>query len=163
MITFTADTRMAKAYTDDVITLNSVGIPVKIDLSHEFDGLQTTFVFKNGEVSVDLLYNGNDLVLPHEIAAVSGYVYIGCYAANGEGTIVIPTVWASVGRVVKGVEPSGVDPQAPTPSWVAQVQAVAADAEAKADSVVAAAERGDFDGATGPMGPQGPRGEKGDK
>ena len=128
MIYFSANTRRAWARTDDVITLHSVGIPIKIELSEDFNGLQTTFVFKNKDVGVDLLYSGGDIVLPHEITETLGTVTIGCYAAKSDGTIVIPTVWASAAPVVQGVTPTGIDPLAPTPSWAAQVQEISSEA-----------------------------------
>ena len=43
MIYFSANTRSAKASTDDVITQYSIGIPVHIQLSDEFNGLQKIY------------------------------------------------------------------------------------------------------------------------
>lgn len=175
MITFKASVRSAKATTDDAITTQSVGIPVRLCLAPEFNGLAKTFCAKNGAVSVDLALIGDatETVIPPDVLQTTGQLQIGIYAADESGNIVIPTVWALAGIVRTGVVPSGVDPSAPTPSWVAQVQSIASEALYTANSVREDADAGEFDGtpgpqgepgpqgATGPTGPQGPQGETG--
>lgn len=128
MIYFSANTRSAKASTDDVITQYSIGIPVHIQLSDEFNGLQKILVFRNKSVAVDLVYLGGDVILPPELTDTIDTIYIGCYAALPDGTIVIPTIWDSVGPVAKATEPSEIDPREPTPSWAAQTQGIATEA-----------------------------------
>lgn len=158
MITFCADIRSAIARSDDAITTESVGIPVQFFLGPEFTGLAKTVVFTNGTASVDIALVGDatGTELPVDVLRTTGYLKMGIYAADGEGNIVIPTVWAMVGRVLPGTIPSGVDPSAPTPSWVAQVQNIASEANEnaetalnKATAVEEAAAAGDFDGTDG--------------
>ena len=158
MIVFSASIRKAEAMTSDAITTNSVGIPVDLQLSEEFAGLAKTVVFWAGDAKVDVALVGDatDTVVPPDVLAVKGKtLLIGIYAADGSGDIVIPTVWAPVAKIQEGAVPSGVDPAAATPSWVAQVQGMASEALEMAEAVAAAAARGDFDGDTGPAGPQG--------
>ena len=133
MIYFSANTRYAEAFSDDVITQYSAGIPIQIKLSEEFNAVQKTLVFKNKNREVDLVYSGGRVVLPYELTETLGPIRIGCYGALPDGTIVIPTIWASIGSVVKGVEPSGYDPLGPTPSWAAQTQAIATEALEKSE------------------------------
>lgn len=130
MIVFSANTRKATATTDDAITTRSVGIPVSLVLSSEFDGLAKTLCAKNGRAAVDVVLVGDavNAVLPPDVLLTTGQLQIGIYAADDEGNIVIPTVWALVGQVKQGAMPSGVDPLAPSPSWVAQVQNIASEA-----------------------------------
>ena len=128
MIYFSADSRFAEAWSDDAITQHSIGIPVQVKLSDEFAGLQKILVFKSKTASVDLVYGGGQIILPHEMTDSLGPIQIGCYAALPDGTIIIPTVWALVGLVIKNAEPSGFDPLEPTPSWAAQTQAMATEA-----------------------------------
>lgn len=163
MITFKASVRSAKATTDDAITTQSVGIPVRLCLDPEFNGLAKTFCAKNGAVSVDVALVGDtaETVIPPDVLQTTGQLLIGVYAADQSGNIVIPTVWALAGIVRPGVVPSGVDPAEPTPSWVAQVQQIASDALETANTVREDADNGAFDGATGPQGPQGIQGERG--
>lgn len=159
MIIFRASIRQAKATSDDAITTSSVGIPVQLNLAPEFNGLAKTVVFRAGDVSVDIALVGDatETEVPVDVLTTPGvYLAIGVYAADGNGTIVIPTVWANAGTIARGAVPSGVDPAEPTPNWVAQVQAIAAqaseDAETaleKATAVETAAEEGEFDGADG--------------
>ena len=165
MIRFSADIRRAKAHSDDEITTSSVGIPVRLSLAPEFAGLAKTIVFRAGDVSADIVLVGDatETEVPVDVLTTPGVcLTIGVYAADGDGAIVIPTVWANVGTIVTGTIPSGVDPSAPTPSWVAQVQGIASqasedasDALAIAQGVKAQADAGDFDGAPGQDGTDG--------
>lgn len=146
MIVFTADIRSAKARSTDAITTSSVGIPVTLALANDFDGLAKTAVFVNGTASADVALVGDatSLTVPVDVLQATGQLHMGIYAADGEGNIVIPTVWAYCGTVLPGTVPSGVDPSAPTPSWVAQVQGIASDALETANAVQAQIDAGDF-------------------
>jgi hypothetical protein len=159
VIHFYASVRSAHTKSDDAITTSSVGIPVTLILASEFDGLAKTAVFKAGSVLVDIALVGDatETEVPVDVLATSGkYLEMGIYAADGNGTIVIPTVWATVGMILPGTIPSGVDPSATTPSWVAQVQNIASQASEEASDaltiaqgVKAQADAGDFDGTDG--------------
>lgn len=165
MITFSANIRSASATTDDAITTSSVGIPVTLDLSADFDGLAKTLCFKTPSAAVDIALVGDatESTVPPDVLINSGeWLHIGIYAADANGDIVIPTVWANAGVIQLGALPSGVDPSEPTPSWVAQVQQIASDALETANSVRADADAGEFDGDPGPQGPEGPQGPKGE-
>lgn len=136
MITITANARRATFKSDDLITSGSVGIPVVFVLSDDFDGLSSIAVFEGSGTSVDVALMTDACVVPPEVVATAGgYLRIGVYARNGEGTIVIPTVWVSTQVILPGAEPSGVDPSQPTPDWTAQVQAAAAEALSIAQNV----------------------------
>lgn len=162
MITITANARRATFKSDDLITSGSVGIPVTFILSDDFDGLSSVAVFEGSGASVDVALMSDTCVVPPEVVATpGGYLRIGVYARNGEGTIVIPTVWVSTQVILPGAEPSGVDPSQPTPDWTAQVQEAAAEALSIAQSIEQRADAGDFDGEQGPPGPQGERGDAG--
>ena len=138
MITFKANVRNASARTSDVITSRSVGIPVRLVLDREFDGLQKTVVFKAGKVSVDIVLVGDaeETLLPPDVLNVAGQrLHMGIYAADGQGNVVIPTVWASVATIQQGVVPSGVNPASEAPSWAAQIQTIANEAMEVANDV----------------------------
>ena len=150
MIRVQANGHLATCCTDDLITSGSIGIPVTFDLSEDFDGLSCVAVFTGSGAKVDALITSGSCVVPHEcVANAGGTLGIGVYARNALGTIVIPTIWAGNIIIHEGAEPSGIDPAEPTPDWTAQVQEAAEEAERLAQSVVDAAERGDFDGADG--------------
>lgn len=101
-----------------------VGQPIHFEYSHDFDGLAVTAVFTNGKTTVDVLNPGNQCVIPHEVLDTPGTtVSVGIYATRGN-ELVIPTVYAAVGIVLKGADPSGdvsADPSLPV--W-AQIQEI---------------------------------------
>lgn len=137
MIIVRANARNATYISDDLITSGSVGIPIEFALSDDYDGLSAIAVFEGSGVKRDVALMGNSCVVPHEVVATAGgYLRIGIYASNSEGTIVIPTVWAGSKMILQGAQPSEVDPSEPTPSWVAQVQAAAAEALETANNVL---------------------------
>lgn len=163
MITIHANATKAWAHTTAPLTTGSVGVPCKVELSDDFDGLASVICFRAGDAAFDVPCAA-ELTVPHECLAVAGEtLQVGVYGALPDGTVVIPTVWASVATVRVGVEPSEVDPSDPTPSWAAQVQLIAQQAESIAQLVRDDADSGAFDGATGPAGPAGPTGPAGER
>lgn len=132
------------------ITSGSVGLGVRFRFSRDWQGLSAIAVFNGSGASADVALVGEQCVVPAEVLRQAGGVLrIGVYGQNAAGTVVIPTVWVTAGRIVAGTEPSGFDPAEPAPSWSAQVQAAAASALEKASAVEEAAARGDFDGEDG--------------
>ena len=124
------------------LTSGMVGQPIEFEYSHDFDGLAVTAVFTNGKTTVDVLNPGNQCVIPHEVLDTVGEVVkVGIYAVRGN-EIVIPTVYANIGVVLKGADPSGdvsIDPTLPV--W-AQMQGIIGnlndlDTEAKNNLVAA--------------------------
>lgn len=108
----------------ELLTSGMVGQPIEFEYSPDFDGLTLTAVFTNGKTIVDVLNPGNQCVIPHEVLDTVGtLVKVGIYATKGN-ELVIPTVYAAVGIVLKGADPSGdvsVDPTLPV--W-AQIQGI---------------------------------------
>ena len=169
MIKFFANQRSASCVTDDKITTGSVGIEVRFVFSEEWNGLYKTAVFRGSDTAVDVLITGDACAVPPEVLTTpGGDLTIGVYGTDGTGALVIPTVYADAGRIQRGAEPSGVDPEPPTPSLVDQIlaaaqaaQTAAEYAEEVAQSVRDDADSGAFDGAQGPQGPAGPQGPQG--
>lgn len=143
MIRISANSRAAKARTNDPLTTGSVGIEVLFTLSNDWDGLARTAVFQCGSVSVDVLLTDDQCTVPPECLATAGQTLrIGIYGTNGQGTIVIPTVFADVGTVEVGTKPTGVDPAVVTPEFTDQLMtavntAVTVSREANANSEAA--------------------------
>ena len=74
-----------------------------------------------------------------ECLAAEGYsLSVGVYGKNAAGDIVIPTVYATVGKIQRSAYPAGKEAAPPTPDVVSQIQQAAANAEAMARSVRAA-------------------------
>ena len=105
-------------------------VGVRFAFSEEWDGLTKTAVFTNGRATVDVLaakWDGDAVDIPPEVLTAAGrYARVGVYGTNASG-VVLPTVWATLGKVQPAVEPSG-DPSAdPTlPVW-AQLQEIIGD------------------------------------
>ena len=109
------------------LTSGMVGQTVEFEYSADFDGLTLTAVFTNGKTTVDVLNPGNQCVIPHEVLdTVGALVKVGIYAVKGD-ELVIPTIYAHIGVVLNGADPSGdvsIDPTLPV--W-AQIQGIIGD------------------------------------
>ena len=124
------------------LTSGMVGQSIHFEYSHDFDDLTLTAVFTNGETTVDVLNPGNQCVIPHEVLDTVGEVVkVGIYATRGN-ELVIPTVYATIGVVLKGADPSGDVSIDPTLSVWAQMQGMIGNLEklatASKDNLVAA-------------------------
>ena len=123
MITLTADTWHTDAVSDDDITTGSVGIPVRLVLSPDFDGHVTWVCFRCGGANPTVPVGAGPITVPAECLKVPGEALeMGVYAARPDGTSVIPTRWARAGIVRQGVEPSDFSPSDPEPSWAARLR-----------------------------------------
>ena len=97
-----------------IITSGMIGLPLEFSFDASWDGLDRLTVFRAGEVSVTVK---DPKVVPWEVLVTPNvWLKVGVYGVNAEGTIVIPTVWASVRMIIEGVDPEGdpsVDPTLP--------------------------------------------------
>ena len=109
------------------LTSGMVGQTIHFEYSHDFDGLAVTAVFTDGKNTVDVVNPGNECVIPHEVlTTVGAIVKVGIYATRGN-ELVIPTIYAHIGVVLKGADPGGdvsIDPTLPV--W-AQIQGIIGD------------------------------------
>ena len=151
----------------ETLTEGRVGLLCRFSFTGEWDGLAKTAVF-DGADSRDVILTEDTVAVPAECLAAEGYsLSVGVYGKNAAGDIVIPTVYATVGKIQRSAYPSGRETAPPTPDVVAQIQQAAANAEAMARAVREDAELGKFKGekgdagATGPAGPRGPKGDTG--
>lgn len=98
----------------------SNAVTVGFDFSPEWAGLSKTAVFTNGRTTVDVLesqWSAQGTVhIPHEVLSEAGRrVLVGIYGTDGT-RVVLPTVWAELGVVLPGADPSGdpsTDPSLP--------------------------------------------------
>ena len=169
MIWFYATSRCANIVKDEDITSGSVGLEVGFSLSTEWEGLAKVAVFRAADVSVDVYLSEDQCTVPPEVLTIPGEVLtIGLYGTDGSGDLVIPTVYANAGSIVRGTTPSGIEPTPHTASLAEQLLAAAqaardaaAEAERLAQSLRDDADAGKFDGATGATGPAGADGATG--
>lgn len=97
-------------------TSGSVGVnSVLFQFSPDWDGLTRTAVFRAGGVSRSILLDeSGECLIPWEVLEKPGvFLLVGVYGERGR-EIVLPTVWASLGTILKGAAP-GEGGQPPTP------------------------------------------------
>ena len=88
------------------ITSGMVGQTIHFEYSHDFDGLIITAVFTDGKNTVNVVNPGSECIIPHKVlTTVGATVKVGIYAVRGE-ELVIPTVYATIGVVLRGANPN---------------------------------------------------------
>ena len=101
------------------ITSGTVGLPVEFSFDGLWDGLSKTAVFMAGSVCKISEGIAAEAVVPWEVLEKPGVtLIIGVYGANNDGSIVIPTTWATVCHIYEGADPDGDPSTDPTlPVW----------------------------------------------
>lgn len=124
MIKVTFNKTCGRCVQSEPLTSGMVGQTVEFEYSTDFDGLTLTAVFTNGKTTVDVLNPDKQCTIPHEVLdTVGAVVKVGIYAVKGN-ELVIPTVYATIGIVLKGAGPSGDVSADPTlPVW-AQINGI---------------------------------------
>ena len=146
----------------ETLTEGRVGLLCQFRFTDEWTGLAKTAVFNGADIR-DVILKSDTVTIPAECLASEGYsLCVGVYGKNASGDIVIPTVYATVGKIQHSAYPSGREPAVPTPDVVAQIQQAAANAEELARSVREDADLGKFNGAKGEKGDKGDKGDRGD-
>lgn len=109
------------------LTSGMMGQPIHFEYSHDFDGLAITAVFTDGKNTVNVVNPGSECIIPHEVlTTVGATVKVGIYAVRGE-ELVIPTVYATIGVVLRGANPNEGSSGSPTiPMW-SQIQEIIGD------------------------------------
>lgn len=136
------------------LTSGMVGQTIHFEYSHDFDGLAITAVFTDGKNTVNVVNPGSECIIPHEVLTTIGAtVQVGIYAVRDE-ELVIPTVYATIGTVLRGANPNEGSSGSPTiPTWQ-QIQEIIGDlndleTEAKNNLVAAINEAAKSGGGSG--------------
>ena len=152
MFNITVSAAEAAVEKSEIITRGRVGLQCRFRFSPEWKGLAKTAVFSGAE-NRDVIITGDTVTVPAEcLSEANRPLWVGVCGKSGDGTVVIPTVYAQLGQIEPGATPSGNEPAAPTPDVVAQIQQAAANAEAMARSVREDADLGRFAGPAGEAG-----------
>ena len=125
------------------VTAHMTGAEVTLEFGEEWEGLTKTAVFQVGNKTADVLVTDSAARIPGALLATEGaQIRVGLYGVDPSDTVVIPTVWANLGVVRDGTEPSGAVAEADAlPLWQQALGAVGDLAELKTDdksSLVAA-------------------------
>lgn len=94
---------------------------VHFDFSQDWEGLSRTAIF-NGTQKVQVpLDSSGDCMVPTECLAVDGWMLrVGVYGTDGNGRV-LPTLWADLGKIERGVTSFGQMPKPPAPSVYAKI------------------------------------------
>lgn len=83
-------------------------VTVRLEFSGEWETLQKTAVFTNGNNTIAILktqWDGNTVRVPPEMTREAGRnVHIGVYGTDGEN-VILPTIWADLGPVLPAASP----------------------------------------------------------
>lgn len=96
-----------------------VGATIRVEYDKAWRGLNKTIVFK-GAVTKDVFSEEEEVVIPWECLTEPGKrLQVGFMGTDGEKNEVITTVYADLGRIVHGTDPSGDVSSDPTyPYWI---------------------------------------------
>lgn len=111
---------VATANRIKLITRGIVGAKVQIVYdSSVWTGLRKTVVFEGSGVTRDVLDAGEIVEIPPEVASeANSRIRMGIYGVSDDGSVVVPTIWAELGRVRYSADPSGDESTAPElPVW----------------------------------------------
>lgn len=151
----------------EMLTSGSVNVyQVRFEFSDDWQGLTKTAVFQSGDESRSvLLDNTEECSIPWEVlAAPGGRLLAGVYGTAADGTIVLPTIWASLGSIFEGTTP-GESSQPPTPDlWEQELAKKQDKLNGQADQLVGFDSQGNavaVDAGEAMQGPPGPKGDPG--
>ena len=138
----------AAAKKEGLLTAGMVGVPVEFSFSPEWAGLNLLAVFRAGEVKKDYEIKEGRSVIPAEVMVQPGQVLcIGVEGRSKSGDLVIPTVWAEVGRILEGAYAANDPALAPTPSQYERFMAEVEQLDEKLlEALYQAKQSGEFDG-----------------
>lgn len=98
-----------------------VGAKIRMEFDKSWQGLRKMAVFQAlrdaDNVTKDVWIENEDAVeIPWEVVdRPANMIRVGVYGTNGEENLVIPTLWADLGRVYYAADPSGDESADPTP------------------------------------------------
>lgn len=105
------------------ITAGTVGAQVRLEYADPiWSGLSKMVIF-SGAAKKDVITNADVITIPAEVVAAPGYTLkVGIYGTDADGQLALPTLWAYLGKICDGANPSydvSTDPHLPV--W-AQIQ-----------------------------------------
>lgn len=118
----------AKVTNSELLTTGTVGAQVKFTFSDDWADKTKTAVFKRCGKVIDVLESewgeDNAVTIPPEMTEKAGQlVGVGIYGRNTDGKKVTPTIYAPLGVVAIGADPSGDESTDPTLPVFSQIQA----------------------------------------
>ena len=128
MIKVTINNICAKLTECEPLISGMIGKTLDVEFSADWNGLNKTAVFSNGDVTIDVLesqWSGNTITIPHEVLAKPNRTIVfGMYGFGVEnGTVrALPTVYAKIGIPMVGADPTSDPTTDPSLPVYAQLQ-----------------------------------------
>ena len=116
----------ARAEVRGALTAGMVGVPVSIQCGSEWGGLIKSFVAMTASRKTAIDIVDDKAVLPWELLEEGMRLFIGLEGRGSDGTIIIPTEWASCGKIKPGAQAGHKG--TPTPSEIERILDKAGDA-----------------------------------
>lgn len=102
----------------EIITSGTIGLPVEIAFDSRWEGLTKLAVFRAGDTTIAVTYPEGGTVVPWEVLEKPNvWLQIGVYGVNVDGSVAIPTMWATVRMIHTGADPDGADAPATRTAW----------------------------------------------
>ena len=102
----------------EIITSGTIGLPVEITFDSRWEGLTKLAVFRGGDTTIAVTYPEGGTVVPWEVLEKPNvWLQIGVYGVNADGSVAIPTMWATVRVIHTGADPNGADAPATRGAW----------------------------------------------
>ena len=116
----------ARAEVRGALTAGMTGVPVQIQCGSEWGGLIKSFVAMTASRKMAIDIVDDRAVLPWELLEEGMRLFIGLEGRGSDGTVIIPTEWASCGKVKPGAQAGHKG--TPTPSEIERILDRAGDA-----------------------------------
>jgi hypothetical protein len=109
--------------SQEPLTVGMVGAKAQFRFSDPWKALTKTVVFRQGDITKDIVGVTSVAVIPWEVLKEPGLpVQIGIYGSKENGKVVIPTVWVETDPVFEGVDPMADTSTNPTLPVYQQLQ-----------------------------------------
>ena len=126
--------------SSDRLTSGMVGVEVEFEFSEEWGELTKAAVFTAGDEKRSVLqsqWTDNRCRIPHEcLAEPDRHLLVGVYGINGDGTVIIPTVYADLGIIFTGTDTEEAPGDGFTPPLWAQLHSELENKPEKSDMVL---------------------------
>lgn len=147
MFSVTIDRNKAWVTERETLTRYSTGtdtVQIGLDFSEEWDALSKIAVFRAYETQIDVAFTGDSVQIPVQVLTRQDvHLLFGVYGVNASGSVVIPTIWADLGIIQPGPDPTDADNYGPPALGLyAQLEALAASAAASAAAAATGAYAG---------------------
>lgn len=103
------------------LTTGMNGVKVKFNFSRGWDNLTPLAVFTNGRTTLDAIITDDIATIPHEVLALKNrMVLVGVFGVDSSNNIIIPTIYAELGYVSLGADPTGDESAVTSPALYEQ-------------------------------------------